>query len=309
MGNKFIAAAVIAAVVIVGLIFFGNGKFSGVAISDFESCVSAGYPILESYPEQCRVPGGNTYTRNIGNELEKLDLIQAANPRPGEVIESPLLIDGEARGTWYFEASFPVVLLDEKGTVIATSHMEAQGEWMTEEFVPFKGTIAFTVPETETGTLVLKKDNPSGLPEHDDELRIPVRFKPSAALIKVKTFFANAVLDPAISCDKVFPVEREVPLTKAVGRAAIQELLEGPTIYERESEYVTAINDGVALQSLTIENGVARADFSEELDRGVAGSCRVTTIRSQITKTLTQFASVKTVIISVNGRTADILQP
>jgi hypothetical protein len=23
---------------------------------------------------------------------------------------------------------------------------------------------------------VLKKDNPSGLPEHDDQLRIPVRF-------------------------------------------------------------------------------------------------------------------------------------
>jgi len=36
--------------------------------------------------------------------------------------------------------------------------------------------ITFENPETATGTLVLEKDNPSGLPEHADELRVPVRF-------------------------------------------------------------------------------------------------------------------------------------
>ncbi len=309
MGNKFIVAAIIAAVAVVGVILFGAGKFSGEAIADFDSCVSAGYPILESYPEQCRVPGGKTFTRDIGNELEKLDLIQASNPRPGEIIESPLVIDGEARGTWYFEASFPVRLLDGNGKEIAVTHMEAQSEWMTEEFVPFKGTLTFTPPETGTGTLVLEKDNPSGLPEHSDELRIPVRFKPGGALIKIKAFFASPVLNPTAVCEKVFPVDREVPLTKAIGRAAIRELLKGPSPDEREAEYSTAINDGVILQSLTIQDGVARVDFSKELDRAVGGSCRVTAIRAQITETLKQFATVKSVIISIDGRTEDILQP
>lgn len=32
-------------------------------ISTFEECVAAGYPVIESYPEKCLVPGGNTYTR------------------------------------------------------------------------------------------------------------------------------------------------------------------------------------------------------------------------------------------------------
>ena len=37
-------------------------------ISTFEECVSAGYPIMEIYPEQCHVPGGATYTRVTTDE-------------------------------------------------------------------------------------------------------------------------------------------------------------------------------------------------------------------------------------------------
>lgn len=32
-------------------------------IATFEECAAAGYPIMEIYPEQCRVPGGGTFTR------------------------------------------------------------------------------------------------------------------------------------------------------------------------------------------------------------------------------------------------------
>jgi hypothetical protein len=34
-------------------------------ISSFEQCAQAGYPVLESYPRQCRVPGGQTFTENL----------------------------------------------------------------------------------------------------------------------------------------------------------------------------------------------------------------------------------------------------
>ena len=50
---------------------------------------------------------------------------------PGSEISSPLRITGEARGPWYFEASFPVVLTDGDGLIIAEGHGQAQGEWMT----------------------------------------------------------------------------------------------------------------------------------------------------------------------------------
>ena len=104
------------------------------------------------------------------------DQIRVTKPRPNQLVESPLMIEGEARGTWFFEATFPVKLLDANGDVIATYFAQAQGEWMTEDFVAFKAQIEFEKPSTDTGVLVLEKDNPSGLPENDAKIEIPVRF-------------------------------------------------------------------------------------------------------------------------------------
>lgn len=39
---------------------FTQGK--QVNINTYEECAAAGYPIQESYPERCSVPGGNSYT-------------------------------------------------------------------------------------------------------------------------------------------------------------------------------------------------------------------------------------------------------
>lgn len=149
----------------------------------FEECVSLGYPVMESYPRQCRDASGNQFTENIGNELEKQDLIKLASPRPNDVISSPLNLKGEARGNWFFEASAPVVLTDWDGKIIAEHFITAKGEWMTENFVPFEGTLEFKSPFQKgdpdfmkKGTLIVKKDNPSGLPEHDDALEIPINF-------------------------------------------------------------------------------------------------------------------------------------
>lgn len=104
------------------------------------------------------------------------ELIRVDAPVSGELIASPLLISGQARGYWYFEGSFPVRLVDESGSLIAQGIIVAADEWMTEEMVPFEGILEFTAPTTSRGTLVLMKDNPSGLPEHDAAVEIPVRF-------------------------------------------------------------------------------------------------------------------------------------
>jgi len=106
-----------------------------------------------------------------------LDIIKVKKPPTEEIIKSPLTIEGEARGNWYFEASFPIQLLDGNGKELAIKPAQAQGDWMTSSYVPFRAVLEFTKPATQYGTLVLKKDNPSGLPEHDDELRVPVRFR------------------------------------------------------------------------------------------------------------------------------------
>ncbi|MEK7514203.1 MAG: Gmad2 immunoglobulin-like domain-containing protein [Patescibacteria group bacterium] len=143
--------------------------------ADFASCQRLGYPTAESYPRQCRA-GEKTYVEDIGNELTKSDLIRLSSPRPGEMLSSPVRIEGEARGYWFFEASFPIEVRDANGEVLGIAIAQAQGDWMTEEFVSFEATIAFTASKFERGTLILKKDNPSGLPEHDDALLVPVTF-------------------------------------------------------------------------------------------------------------------------------------
>lgn len=99
-------------------------------------------------------------------------------PQPKATISSPLTISGQARGTWYFEATFPVVLTNWDGLIIAEGYATADGDWMTEEFVPFTATLEFETPDYgERGSLILQKANPSDLPENDDALEIEVRFE------------------------------------------------------------------------------------------------------------------------------------
>lgn len=153
-------------------------------ITNFTECIAAGNPVAESYPRQCRA-NGETFVEDIGNELEKQDLIRLESPRPNELVASPLVIKGEARGNWFFEASFPVLLKDSQGEIIAQAPAQAKGDWMTTEFVPFEATLIFfpavctgtAYPCSAEGMLVLRKDNPSGLPERDDQLTIPIRIK------------------------------------------------------------------------------------------------------------------------------------
>jgi len=123
------------------------------------------------------IPEGYTTGENPITEEPTHPLIRVTSPKANTLVASPLTVSGEARGYWFFEASFPVKLLDGIGKEIVIKPMQAQGEWMTENFVPFSGTLEFTAPATATGTLVFQKDNPSGLPEHDDEFRIPIRFR------------------------------------------------------------------------------------------------------------------------------------
>jgi len=238
----------------------------------------------------------------------KPELIQVSSPKINEIISSPLEITGQARGYWYFEASFPIQLVDENNQVIATAIAQAQSDWMTEDFVPFKATLNFSGTAGKKGVLVLKKDNPSGLSENDNQIRIPVIIQTSETM-EVKVYFNNSDLDPEFSCNKVFPVLRIIPKTRAIARAALEELLKGATAEEQRQGFLTSLNPNVKIQKLTIEKGIAEVDFDDQLEFQVGGSCRVSAIRAQIAETLKQFPTVQEVVISINGRTEDILQP
>jgi len=112
-------------------------------------------------PAQVKTDQVITY-ENASNDLITIEL-----PFPGAVTGKEFSVIGKARGFWFFEASFPIQVLDQDGKVLATGIAQAQGEWMTEDFVPFKADIKIPTSYIGPATLILNKDNPSGLAEND----------------------------------------------------------------------------------------------------------------------------------------------
>ncbi|KPJ57179.1 hypothetical protein AMJ49_01020 [Parcubacteria bacterium DG_74_2] len=314
MSKKIIYLLIV--IIIVGAVawFWLYPKAPQIEVKNFDECVKAGYSVMESFPRQCKTPDGKIFYEDIGNALEKIDLIRVTNPQPNQEIESPLAISGEARGYWFFEADFPVKLVDGNGFTLGQTIAQAQGDWMTENFVSFRADMRFTIPFTFKGWLILEKDNPSGLPENADELKIPVVFQGVPEIgetmtVKISLSDSRYVNEPYFDCSRTIAIEREVLKTQGIAKAAIEALLRGATEDEIAQGYVSNIPPGVRLQKITIENGVAKVDFDEQLEFQVGGSCRVAAIRAQITETLKQFPTVDNIIISINGRTEDILQP
>ena len=122
--------------------------------------------------------GGTLYMRKGTPAPQGLpDKLTIETPLANTVVTSPLTVKGQARGTWFFEASFPVKVLDADKKELGAGVAHAQGEWMTENFVPFEATIEFTKGAAKNGFIIVAKDNPSGLPENDASFELPVKFE------------------------------------------------------------------------------------------------------------------------------------
>lgn len=129
-----------------------------------------------------------------------------------------------------------------------------------------------------------------------------------AAMVKI--FFPNTSTDPNfLDCSKVDFVERNLPTGDSLPKEVVESLLAGPTEQEKSLGYFTSINSGVGVEDLEINSGVATISLTKNIEEGVGGSCRVGSIRSQIENTLKQFPEIKEVVIKIDGRTEDILQP
>lgn len=203
MKLKYVVVFIVALAVVVGssfLYLYISERHAVNEISSFETCVQNGFPVTGSSsngPARCTLPDGRFFTQSFPDgkptttpEILPIDIIPATttasttthtNPNisvtsvsAGDTVTSPLTITGQARGSWYFEATFPVQLLDSKGKVLASVPAQAQDDWMTTNFVPFTVTLSFTNKTPQPGKLVFKKDNPSGLPQNEAQIEIPV---------------------------------------------------------------------------------------------------------------------------------------
>lgn len=107
-----------------------------------------------------------TTTPTTAPEKDMSDQIVVDTPKPKTTVNNPFVVSGKARGNWFFEASMPVSVFDADGKLLWSGPAQAGGEWMTTDFVPFS-VMANVGTYTGTSTVVIAKDNPSGLPEHD----------------------------------------------------------------------------------------------------------------------------------------------
>ena len=231
--------------------------------------------------------------------------ILVSSPLAGVELSLPFEIEGRAR---VFESTVNFKIKDKDDNVLYEGIGMAQSP-DAGQFGLFNKEISYLYQKPASPDVTLEVFELSAKDGSVINLvSVPVKLNAADART-VKIFYLNSNLDPENSCEKVFPVERIISQSGSLIENTLKALFGEMNPADVEKGYDTVINPGVFVQSWSLKDDVARVDFNDALEAGGGGSCRVAAIRHQIIETLKQFSSVKEVIISINGRTEDILQP
>ena len=233
------------------------------------------------------------------------DLIRVDNITNGSELSSPTIIRGEARGSWFFEASFPVRLLSVDGKLLTTTIAVAEGEWMTNNFVPFKADLNFMVSTNTPAELIIAADNPSGLPQYERDVRYLVNLVPTKNLKSIYLYYYNPENDRDengnLMCSEkgLVGLSRNLPENNEIILNTINLLLKGDLTDSEKSAGLSSEFPlpGVAIKSLKNINGVVNLELEDPQNKTSGGSCRVNIMRAQIEKTIRQFSGVNQVKI------------
>ncbi|MFH1444150.1 MAG: GerMN domain-containing protein [Candidatus Peregrinibacteria bacterium] len=268
------------------------------AAVDYASCELLGFTVEQTSPPRC-IAGSVVY---FASDVSRFHIIE---PHVDQAVALPLVIAGDVRvgsGT-----TAQLLLADHDGFALVEDAIHLS-KALSGQVLPFRTTVTFPRPMGTGGTLHVSLLSHNGSTIED--VRIPVRFLPSAT-VEIKAFFSNSERDPETQyCDVSYPVARRVTLDEDLLTASLHELLRGPTISEQRQHFSTNLPEGVEIRALRKDDGHVMVTFTQALLKGTAGSCRVQAIRSQIERTLKQFSSVNDVTITVEGiPDEEVLQP
>jgi hypothetical protein len=223
--------------------------------------------------------------------------IQLTSPSALEVVTSPLRLVGTSTA---FEATVGTELRqDVVPEVLATGFV--MGGSMG-EIGPFAGALEFPVPASDYGTLILSTESMrDGSTWEAAVLR--VRFDASAtpATTTLLVYFTPTG-DPDAE-----PVayERVVPATTGVLRAALEQLLAGPTESERAAGASSWFSAETAdlLLGVRIDDGVAIVDFGDlrAVIPNASSSAGSHMLLSELDATVFQFDTVDAVVYQLEG--------
>lgn len=185
-----LALAILLAVVVAAAASFATYTWQHTQVSDLNSKVSSLNAKVNSQNSQiatlttqlnkaCRPdqqPSTNPECAGYAYQSAKGVTVLVFSPAKDASVANPVAVVGEVPGSWSFEAQFPVQLKNSKNETVAQGTARVLGNWQTTALVPFSAQLTYTAAQTGNGTIVLQKDNPSGLSQNDDSVTIPVHF-------------------------------------------------------------------------------------------------------------------------------------
>jgi spore germination protein GerM len=135
----------------------------------------------------------------------------------------------------------------------------------------------------------------------------PAAYGQSQQTMLIKLYFPNSKLDKGDCVAKVFPVERKIPKTLGVARAALEQLFAGPTEDEKAKGFYSDFSPETRsfFMSVNIKDGNSYVNLNDPTLTPVTGnfttSCGGSNLFGQVENTLKQFPSIKKVFFAIKG--------
>lgn len=190
----FIKRLIIFAIGVYIIVFIGRTIFSDFSFTAFSKDLSGAAKELSGIG---RIGQNSTSSRNYGsnsninystnntgdnsptkpNETTKgaENAVSLRNLSRGNIVAPGQIIDGTAPGAWFYEGVSTVRFYDDRGTLLGTSQMRAQGDPKS-AVVPFTAVAQFAQGFAQTGVAVFEKANTTGLAKEDVRYAFPITY-------------------------------------------------------------------------------------------------------------------------------------
>jgi hypothetical protein len=147
----------------------------GGSVTTEVNLTNGGIYLISAYPPNSQML--DTYNQMLNYiNLDKPSPVAITNPELGQQITSPVEIEGQAPGNWFFEANLPISLQTVSGETLTETGYTTSEDWMTEQMIDFSTELTFETPENNFGYVVIQTDNPSGIPSNTTSFYWPVAF-------------------------------------------------------------------------------------------------------------------------------------
>jgi hypothetical protein len=163
---------IIIAVAVLFVVIFVARLFSGPE----DTWICEGTKWVKHGNPSTPMPQGSCEKKSAKTDAKQPATLKVDSLKINDRIASPVIVSGQASG-WYFEGAFLVRVVDETGKELGRGNAVAlDGNWMTTNFVPFKGSVTFDPQGAKDGKIIFEKANPSGLPQNAESYSLPVSF-------------------------------------------------------------------------------------------------------------------------------------